>query len=58
LRFCFDADESTEGLRAGMSADVSVDTGRTRTLSELLFAPFVWIESWFVTPSAAKTVAQ
>jgi membrane fusion protein (multidrug efflux system) len=58
LRFCFDADESTEGLRAGMSADVSVDTGRTRSLSELLFAPFVWIESWFVTPSAAKTAAQ
>jgi membrane fusion protein (multidrug efflux system) len=58
LRFCFDADESTEGLRAGMSADVSIDTGRTRSLGELLIAPFVWIESWFVTPSAAKTVAQ
>ena len=57
LRFCFDADENTEGLRAGMSADVSIDTGRTRSLGELLIAPFVWIESWFVTPSAAKTAA-
>jgi membrane fusion protein (multidrug efflux system) len=58
LRFCFDADESTEGLRAGMSAYVSIDTARTRSLGELLIAPFVWIESWFVTPSAAKTAAR
>ncbi len=58
LRFCFDAAESTEGLRAGMSADVSIDTGRTRSLGELLISPFVWIESWFVSQSAAKTVAQ
>ena len=58
LRFCFDADESTEGLRAGMSADVSIDTGRTRSLGELLISPFVWLESWFVSPSAAKTVTQ
>ena len=28
LRFCFDADQDTTGLRAGMSADVSIDTGR------------------------------
>ncbi len=58
LRFCFDAAESTEGLRAGMSADVSIDTGRTRSLGELLISPFVCIESWFVSQSAAKTVAQ
>jgi membrane fusion protein (multidrug efflux system) len=57
LRFCFDADESTEGLRAGMSANVSIDTGRTRSLGELLIAPFVWIKSWFVSSSAAKTAA-
>ena len=30
LRFCFDPSENTEGLRAGMSANVSIDTGRTR----------------------------
>ncbi len=58
LRFCFDADENTIGLRAGMSANVSIDTGRTRSLGELLISPFVWIESWFVSQSAAKTVAQ
>ena len=58
LRFCFDPSENTEGLRSGMSAYVSIDTGRTRSLGELLVAPFVWIESWFVSPSAAKTVTQ
>ena len=57
LRFCFDADENTIGLRAGMSANVSIDTGRSRSLGELLISPFVWIESWFVSPSLAKTVA-
>ncbi len=57
LRFCFDPSENTEGLRAGMSANVSIDTGRTRSLGELLISPFVWLESWFVTPSAAKTAA-
>jgi membrane fusion protein, multidrug efflux system len=35
LRFCFDKDDSTEGLRAGMSAVVSVDTGRQRSLAGL-----------------------
>jgi membrane fusion protein (multidrug efflux system) len=57
LRFCFDADENTIGLRAGMSANVSIDTGRSRSLGELLISPFVWIGSWFVSPSAAETAA-
>jgi membrane fusion protein, multidrug efflux system len=57
LRFCFDASESTEGLRAGMSANVSIDTGRTRSIGDLVTAPFSWIESWFVSPSAAKAAA-
>jgi membrane fusion protein (multidrug efflux system) len=57
LRFCFDPSENTEGLRAGMSANVSIDTGRTRSISDLVVAPFVWIESWFVSPSAAKAAA-
>ena len=53
LRFCFNADQKTEGLRAGMSAIVSVDTGRMRSLGDLVSGPFIWLESWFVTPSAA-----
>ncbi len=36
LRFCFAADEDTSGLRAGMSAIVSIDTGRQRSLRGLL----------------------
>jgi membrane fusion protein (multidrug efflux system) len=36
LRFCFDANESTEGLRAGMSAVVSIDTGRSRSIKGLI----------------------
>ena len=32
LRFCFDPDEDTANLRAGMSAYLSIDTGRVRTL--------------------------
>ena len=58
LRFCFDPNENSEGLRAGMSAVVSIDTGQTRTLSGLLLGPFVWLESWFVSPSNAKSAAQ
>jgi membrane fusion protein (multidrug efflux system) len=57
LRFCFDPSENTEGLRAGMSAYVSIDTGRTRALGDLVTAPFAWIASWFVSPSAAKAAA-
>jgi membrane fusion protein (multidrug efflux system) len=36
IRVSFDADENTSRLRAGMSAYVSVDTGRSRSLSALL----------------------
>ena len=36
IRVSFDADENTSKLRAGMSAYVSVDTGRSRSLSALL----------------------
>ncbi|MDQ8730923.1 HlyD family secretion protein [Bradyrhizobium sp. LHD-71] len=36
IRISFDADENTQKLRAGMSAYVSVDTGRSRSLSALL----------------------
>jgi membrane fusion protein (multidrug efflux system) len=36
LRFCFAADEDTSNLRAGMSAYLSIDTGRVRTLRGVL----------------------
>jgi membrane fusion protein, multidrug efflux system len=36
LRFCFRSDEDTTNLRAGMSADLSIDTGRVRTLRGVL----------------------
>ncbi len=36
LRFCFDAGEDETGLRAGMSAVVSIDTGRKRKLATLI----------------------
>jgi membrane fusion protein (multidrug efflux system) len=58
LRFCFDANEKTEGLRAGMSATVSIDTGRTRSLGQLVTGPFEWLESWFVSPSAASAATR
>ena len=35
LRFCFAPDEDTVGLRAGMSAIISIDTGRQRSLKSL-----------------------
>jgi membrane fusion protein (multidrug efflux system) len=57
LRFCFNPDQKTVGLRAGMSAIISVDTGRSRSLADLLFGPFEWIASWFVAPPAAGPAA-
>jgi membrane fusion protein (multidrug efflux system) len=36
LRFCFDAHDDTSGLRAGMSAYLSIDTGRKRTLAGVI----------------------
>jgi membrane fusion protein (multidrug efflux system) len=53
LRFCFNPDQKTDGLRAGMSAIISVDTGRSRSLADLVFGPVKWVASWFVSPSAA-----
>jgi membrane fusion protein (multidrug efflux system) len=54
LRFCFNPDQKTDGLRAGMSAIISVDTGRSRSLADLVFGPVKWVASWFVSPSAAS----
>lgn len=36
IRIVFDADEKTQNLRAGMSANVSIDTGRKRSLATLI----------------------
>ncbi|RBP16767.1 membrane fusion protein (multidrug efflux system) [Roseiarcus fermentans] len=36
LRFCFAPDDDTKNLRAGMSAYLSIDTGRVRTLRGVL----------------------
>ena len=36
LRFCFAPDEDTSNLRAGMSAYLSIDTGRVRTFKGVL----------------------
>ena len=36
LRFCFGPDEDMANLRAGMSAYLSIDTGRVRTLKGVL----------------------
>jgi membrane fusion protein (multidrug efflux system) len=55
LRFCFDADEDTTGLRAGMSSVVSVDTGRVRSLNGLKESLVAWGRSW-VEPARADTV--
>ena len=56
LRFCFEADQDMSGLRAGMSADISIDTGRGRSLAGLKTSLFGWARSWFepVPASSAK----
>jgi len=42
LRFCFDPHEDTSGLRAGMSAYLSIDTGRQRTLAGVIQGLAQW----------------
>ncbi len=42
LRFCFDPHEDTTNLRAGMSADVSIDTGRSRSLGGVIGGVAQW----------------
>ena len=57
LRFCFDADQDTAGLRAGMSSVVSVDTGRSRSLAGLRDDLVSWARS-FVEPAKASPAAK
>ncbi|MBV8663046.1 MAG: HlyD family secretion protein [Hyphomicrobiales bacterium] len=46
LRFAFDADQDVANLRAGMSAVVSIDTGRTRSLQGVWSDLTGWAASW------------
>jgi membrane fusion protein, multidrug efflux system len=55
LRFCFDPHEDTRGLRAGMSAYVTIDTGRTRTLAGTLEGLKQWVAGYVDTLMGART---
>ncbi|MBV9287014.1 MAG: HlyD family secretion protein, partial [Hyphomicrobiales bacterium] len=54
LRFCFDPHEETSGLRAGMSAYVSIDTGRERTLAGVFGGLKAWAGDLATRIGAAK----
>ena len=54
LRFCFDPHDDTTGLRAGMSAYVSVDTGRVRTLAGAVDRLKAWAGDLTAQIDAAK----
>jgi len=54
LRFCFDPKEDTTGLRAGMSAYVTVDTGRVRTLAGTLEGLKQWVVGYVDTLLGAR----
>ncbi|MGH6799623.1 MAG: HlyD family efflux transporter periplasmic adaptor subunit, partial [Roseiarcus sp.] len=55
LRFCFDANEDTTGLRAGMSAYLTIDTGRVRTLAGTLEGLRQWVVGYVDTLLGART---
>ncbi|HLX98997.1 MAG TPA: HlyD family secretion protein [Roseiarcus sp.] len=55
LRFCFDPHEDTTGLRAGMSAYLTIDTGRTRTLAGTLEGLKDWVVGYVDTLLGART---
>ncbi|HEY5204572.1 MAG TPA: HlyD family secretion protein [Roseiarcus sp.] len=55
LRFCFDANEDTTGLRAGMSTYLTIDTGRTRTLAGTLEGLKRWVVGYVDTLLGART---
>ena len=57
LRVCFDADQDLSGLRAGMSSDVAVDTGRTRSLEGLKQSLIGWGRSW-IEPTKANAAGR
>ena len=54
LRFCFDPHDDTSGLRAGMSAYLSIDTGRQRSLAGLVQGLTQWAGDLVGRISGAK----
>jgi membrane fusion protein (multidrug efflux system) len=54
LRFCFDPHDDTNGLRAGMSAYLSIDTGRQRTLAGVIEGLGQWAGELIGRISGAK----
>ena len=54
LRFCFDPHDDTSGLRAGMSAYLSIDTGRQRTLAGVIEGLGQWASDLVARMSGAK----
>ncbi len=54
LRFCFGPNEDTTNLRAGMSADLSIDTGRVRTLGGVISDLTQWVDDLLGRPAGAK----
>jgi membrane fusion protein, multidrug efflux system len=54
LRFCFGPDEDTSNLRAGMSTDLSIDTGRVRTVKGVLSDLADWANDIVDSLGAAK----
>ena len=55
LRFCFDPHEDTTGLRAGMSAYLTIDTGRVRTLAGTLEGLKQFVAGYVETLFGART---
>ena len=54
LRFCFGPNEDTSDLRAGMSAYLSIDTGRVRTMSGVIADLAEWADDIVKRLAAAK----
>ena len=54
LRFCFDPHDDTSGLRAGMSAYLSIDTGRQRSLAGVVEGLAQWAGDLVGRISGAK----
>jgi membrane fusion protein (multidrug efflux system) len=54
LRFCFDPHDDTSGVRAGMSAYLSIDTGRQRTLAGMIEGLAQWAGDLIGRISGAK----
>ncbi len=57
LRFAFDADQDVANLRAGMSAILTIDTGRSRSLRGLWSDLTAWAQSWLDAVLPAKAAA-